>query len=87
MSYPRVPVIKTGDWERRAADAINHALDITDPPEVTDIADIAAVINTRGKFAGRLAWDATNNRMMRASGRGAGDVWHVIDGSATVTPA
>jgi orotate phosphoribosyltransferase-like protein len=26
MSYPRVPVIKTQDWERKAAGAINEAL-------------------------------------------------------------
>lgn len=89
MSYPRVPVIRTPDWERRAAEAVNHALTLTDAPEIAaaDIADVGSTINTRGKFAGRLVWDATNTRMMRASGRDAGDAWSVIDGSASVTPA
>lgn len=53
----------------------------------TDIASIAATINTAGKFVGRLVWDSTNNRMLRASGTAAADPWHVVDGSATVTPS
>ena len=53
----------------------------------TDIAAVGASINTAGKFVGRLVWDSTNNRMLRASGTAAADPWHVVDGSATVTPA
>jgi hypothetical protein len=53
----------------------------------TDIAAVGAAINTAGKFVGRLVWDSTNNRMLRASGTAAADPWHVVDGSATVTPA
>jgi hypothetical protein len=53
----------------------------------TDIAAVGATINTAGKFVGRLVWDSTNNRMLRASGTAAVDPWHVVDGSATVTPA
>lgn len=53
----------------------------------TNIASVAASINTAGKFVGRLVWDSTNNRMLRASGTAAADPWHVVDGSATVTPA
>lgn len=52
----------------------------------TDIAAVGASINTAGKFVGRLVWDSTNNRMLRASGTAAADPWHVVDGSATVTP-
>ena len=52
-----------------------------------NIASVAASINTAGKFVGRLVWDSTNNRMLRASGTAAADPWHVVDGSATVTPA
>jgi hypothetical protein len=52
-----------------------------------DIAAVGATINTAGKFVGRLVWDSTNNRMLRASGTAAADPWHVVDGSATVTPA
>ena len=53
----------------------------------TNIAAVGATINTAGKFAGRLVWDTTNNRMLRASGTAAADPWHLVDGSATVTPA
>lgn len=52
-----------------------------------DIAAVGATINTAGKFIGRLVWDSTNNRMLRASGTAAADPWYVVDGSATVTPA
>lgn len=60
------------------------------PAESATAANIAAVgnaINTARKVAGKTVWDSTNNRMMRASGSAAADPWHVIDGSATVTPA
>jgi polygalacturonase len=53
----------------------------------TSIANIGNAINTTDKFAGKLVWDTTNNRMVRANGATAADVWHVIDGSATVTPS
>ena len=51
------------------------------------IADIGNSINTANKYLGRMVWDTTNNRMLRASGTAAADPWHVVDGSATVTPA
>lgn len=51
------------------------------------IAAAANFVNTTAKFDGKLVWDRTNNRMMRASGTTAVAPWHVIDGSATVTPA
>jgi hypothetical protein len=53
----------------------------------TDIAAVGATINTAGKFVGRLVWDSTNNRMLRASGTAAAYPWLVVDVSATVTPA
>lgn len=51
-----------------------------------NIADMTAAINTQDKVAGKLIWDSDNNRMMRADGAGATDVWWVVDGSASVTP-
>lgn len=51
-----------------------------------ELADIADTINTSNKYEGKMVWDSTNNRMVRANGALAADVWHVIDGSATVTP-
>lgn len=61
---------------------------LTQPEEVSaaNIAAIGNAINTAGKFQGKLVWDTTNNRMMRAAGSTAGSVWWVIDGSASVTP-
>jgi len=62
---------------------------LTQPEEVAaaDIAAVANAINTTGKFQGKLVWDSTNNRMMRASGSSAASAWYVIDGSTSVTPA
>ena len=62
---------------------------LTQPEEVAaaDIAAVANAINTAGKFQGKLVWDSTNNRMMRAAGSSAASVWWVIDGSTSVTPA
>lgn len=51
------------------------------------IASLAATVNTTDKFTGKLVWDTSNNRMMRASGPAAADAWNVIDGSAAVTPS
>lgn len=51
-----------------------------------NISSAAATINTTDKFGGKLCWDSTNNRMMRASGSTATSPWHVIDGSASVIP-
>ena len=52
-----------------------------------NIASIGDALNITGKYAGKLVWDTTNNRMMRASGSTASAVWWVIDGSASVTPS
>jgi len=52
-----------------------------------NIANIAAAINTTGKYAGLMVWDTTNKRQLRAAGALPADEWAVIDGSAQVTPA
>lgn len=52
-----------------------------------EIADVADALNTTGKAVGRPVWDATNNRLMVASGAAAASPWYVADGSASVTPA
>lgn len=51
------------------------------------IADKTVDPNLGGKFTGRLVWDSTNNRLLRA--RGSTDVspWDVVDGSTSVTPS
>lgn len=62
----------------------------TDRPYFEDtaanLADITNAVNTTSKFASKLVWDVTNNRMMRARGAANNSVWDVIDGSASVTP-
>jgi hypothetical protein len=61
---------------------------VTTPTDTAaNIAAVGNAINTTGKYAGKLVWDTTNTRMMRASGSAAADPWVVIDGSASVTPA
>lgn len=44
-------------------------------------------INTVGKHAGKMVWDSSNNRMMRASGSSATAAWHSVAGGVSVTPA
>jgi len=58
-----------------------------DSKTAANIADIANAINTSGKGPGKVVWDATNNRLMVASGTTAASAWYVADGSASVTPA
>ncbi len=50
------------------------------------IIDKTNAINTASKYRGKLVWDTTNNRMLRASNTSDVSPWHVVDGSATVTP-
>jgi uncharacterized membrane protein len=55
----------------------------------TTAAAIAAIgnsINTTAKFINKRVWDTTNARELRARGPLAGDIWDVVDGSASVTP-
>lgn len=60
-------------------------LNITDT--ATNIGNIASTINTTGKYTGKLVWDSTNNRMMRAMGSTASSAWKTMAGDVTVTPA
>ena len=53
----------------------------------TQIADKTSAANTINKYDGLYIWDTTNHRLMRANGASATDVWWVIDGSTSVTPA
>ncbi|WP_447759781.1 glycosyl hydrolase family 28-related protein [Sphingopyxis panaciterrae] len=52
-----------------------------------NIASAAAAINTAGKYIGKLVFDTTNNRLMRARAATAVGSWDVVDGSASVIPA
>ena len=52
----------------------------------TDIANDTASINANDKYAGKLVYDSTNKRVLRATGAVATDDWEIVDGSAQVTP-
>ena len=52
-----------------------------------NIASKTATINTAEKYSGKLVWDTTNHRMLRANGATDVSVWYVVDGSVTVTPS
>jgi hypothetical protein len=70
--------IKINRWV--SLEAINTAA------TAANIASAASTINTNIKWEGMLVWDTTNNRLMRASGRGATSAWYIVDGSGSVTP-
>ena len=59
----------------------------TDSYTATNIADKTSSVNTIDKYEGLYIWDETNNRLMRANGALDTDVWWVVDGSTSVTPA
>ena len=52
----------------------------------TDIASASSSINTTNKYEGKMIWDSTNKRLMRAAGGDAVDQWAVVDGSTQITP-
>ncbi|APH71458.1 hypothetical protein [Aquibium oceanicum] len=89
----RVTVAETGALQMGAArDTVIDAsrrfvIGASSEYSAANIASIAHAVNTTGKLRGLIVWDTTNNRALRASGAGATDPWHVLDGSATVTPA
>jgi len=54
---------------------------------ISEIEDSSSSWNTIGKFSGRLIWDETNNRMLRAAGGGPSSLWHLVDGTGSVAPS
>jgi hypothetical protein len=52
-----------------------------------NFAAVAHAVNTVGKHGGKLVWDSTNARLMRASGSSATAAWHGVAGDVVVTPA
>jgi hypothetical protein len=51
------------------------------------ISSIGDNVNTTSKASGKMVWDASNYRVMVASGSGASDPWYIADGSGSVTPS
>lgn len=63
------------------------ASNVMQEDSAANIASAAAAINTADKYIGKLVWDNTNNRLMRASNSTATGAWWVVDGSVSITPA
>lgn len=61
--------------------------DITYEVAATSLASIGLSVNTADKRKGKIVWDVTNRRSMRARGPLAADPWDCVDGSVTITPA
>ncbi len=50
-------------------------------------ADITDVINTKGKWVGKIVPDTTTNLQMQATGSSAGSAWQPSDGGVVTTPS
>lgn len=70
-------------WQQLRTSADTIAVTAT----AANIASIVATVNTSNKYYGKIVYDTTNQRAMVAQGPAAADLWWVIDGSASVTPA
>ena len=65
---------------------VSWSLVDTQTATAANIASAISTINTVGKYAGLIIRDTTNNRMLRANGSNATDIWYVVSGTASVTP-
>jgi hypothetical protein len=74
----------SGVWLYRAAGQRNLQALTT-----ANLSAIGGTANTTEKYEGRLVWNSTTKRVMRASGSEAASTWEAIDGdaAATITPA
>lgn len=80
------PDVGSGQWVL-SFDYTRVKTNATAEDTTTNIADASADINTIDKYTGKLVWDTTNNRLMRASGSSNTSAWYVVDGSTSVTPS
>lgn len=69
------------DWIEHGSPAA-----IYEAASLAELSSLSSRVNTTGKFIGKLIWDSTSKRMLRAEGAVATSVWAVVDGSATVAP-
>jgi len=75
--HPKGTVTFTGNWDR---DGVGQA-------DSTNFTDKTAFLNVAGKYAGRLAYNTTDNKLYMATGATDVSTWKVADASATITPA
>jgi len=52
-----------------------------------NLQSLISLINTTGKFKGKLAWNTTTQKMVMALGASVEDGWVSMDGLSTYTPA
>ena len=76
-----IGTVGSGDW--RLIDWRDDSIPVA---TAAALADITNAENTTLKYTGKLIWDSTNKRMLRAFDGAAGADWEVVDGSAQVTP-
>lgn len=75
--HPKGTVTFTGAWDR---DGVAQTDD-------SNFTAKASYLNTSGKYAGRLAYNTTDNKLYIATGATDVSTWKVADASATTTPA
>jgi hypothetical protein len=97
IRHPAIPAVGTlyARWTIEGYQAPGDCLEATSATSLivmgsataAQIADQTNSVNLGSKHAGQLVWDTTNNRLLRSSGTTDVSPWHVVDGSATVTPS
>ncbi len=51
-----------------------------------NITNLTHAVNTQGKYLGRVVWDITNSRMLRAAGQNPNNGWHALNDGTLVLP-
>lgn len=74
---PKGTITFSGTW------MINGLVNATS----TVIADKTSIVNTADKYAGKLAYDTSNHRMLVALGSADVSIWELCDGTVAITPA
>lgn len=83
------PVISTNGFQGTVTgsiDATTGYVQLT-TATATNIADVAATVNTTGKAAGTIVFDTTNSKLKIATGALTTSTWVDADGTNAVTPS
>lgn len=54
---------------------------------VTELQDPNHPVNTTGKTVGKIVWDDSNKRLVRADGTAVTSIWRFVDGEGFITPS
>lgn len=74
-----IVVSTSGAWARVAPAPVAYT--------AAQIADVSHVVNTQGKWAGKVVYDSTNDTLVIANGPAAADSWSRLTVASTVNPA